>query len=267
MLISGVTFREPGADQITSFEVVVANRESECCCGCCDSGRTRASEGIDEQRPRGSTNRYDSLCYFKGEFIGRPVLIFLVANRAEIIPDITQVDTSFNEMLISTIVSYESSARSARRWWDLWPAEVTRLPLCVIQECVVSRVKPSAPYESIFHPHGNPMTKLQSLVQDCGSSDGPAREMVEEQDSAWPQYTHRLSERSRQKPLVVSFGQAISSVTVLPVLLAQIKRRVEEHNVSYPGLQGAQEGQRVGLGDHIPVNKPRGTVKRFSAKR
>jgi hypothetical protein len=101
--------------------------------------------------------------------------------------------------------------------------------------------------EAVLHRHRNPMAEIQMLYERWGQPDGPSRDMVKEECSAWLQRTNACPQEPRDVSEVLGLNQAIGARTTAPIELPEIERRIQKNDVCDFGLQRTDDLKGVTL--------------------
>src|SRR6266702_3966893 len=137
----------------------------------CQQRRAGTRERIYQQTTRAATNGYSPARNLDGQFICGAALVLPMPHRTQIVPNIAEVNSLHYEPLVPAIVSHIRLALGAPQGLNLWPTEDSRLPLCEVQQRVVSWVQPTASGEPVLHGDGDPVSELEQVSKHAGEPD------------------------------------------------------------------------------------------------
>ena len=138
----------------------------------------RTGERIYYQSSLLSRHFNDPTWESKRQLVTRSVFVTPMSHRAQVVPDVTQVETLLDVLPITTIVFDHLTAVSACRRWNFRSTKHFRLTLCIVEESVVRRIQSSLRREPSFHRNGNPVTKIQHTLYPGSDSQSPRGDVI-----------------------------------------------------------------------------------------
>src|SRR5947208_13120052 len=129
-----------------------------------------------------------------------------------------------------SIVSNLLAAVSACGNRNTHAIELEALSFDVVQQSVMSWIKPVAARVVVFHRYGDPVAEVKSFIEVGTNRNLPFREVIDKKTSPWLQHSYALR-KPMFAPIQVVFLRMRIADPVSSIVFSKIKRRIRKNQV------------------------------------
>lgn len=193
--------------------------------------------------------------YHRLQFVNMPARFeFPMTGGGSVVPEVAEVEPERVKVLaMSPVVLDVLAAVPALRDRQSHAVESRRGPFRKVKQRVMGGVKLPSPWEGPFHRYGDPMAEFHPapFQMNCQVT-GPLRQVIDENAAARPHYPDAFVDPAVAPVEVFVLVEAVK-VGPVPIVLAQVERRVGKNGVDAVVFEGGKQIEAVSLVDRAEI--------------